>query len=91
MEHLAGGYASTFDQASDVVYFIINVDSKIATPDWIVTTYVQRNWVEVFYRKAKGWLGLSEYQVRDYRSLIMHFILVFCAYYLFYDTLKLED
>ena len=72
--------ASTFDKASDVDYFITNVDSKIATPDWIVTTYAQRNWVEVFYREAKGWLGLSEYQVRDYRSLIRHFILVFCAY-----------
>ena len=72
--------ASNFEQASDVDYFITNVDSKIATPDWIVTTYAQRNWVEVFYREAKGWLGLSEYQVRDYRSLIRHFILVFCAY-----------
>ncbi len=39
-----------------------------------------RNWVEVFYREAKGWLGLKEYQVRDYRSLMRHFILVFCAY-----------
>jgi hypothetical protein len=36
--------------------------------------------VEVFYREAKGWLGLSEYQVRDKRSLLRHFILVFCAY-----------
>jgi len=72
--------ASTFDSSSDVDYFVTNVDSTIATPDWIVTTYAQRNWVEVFYREAKGWLGLSEYQVRDYRSLIRHFILVFCAY-----------
>ena len=72
--------ASTFDQASDIDYFITNVDSTLATPDWIVATYAQRNWVEVFYREAKGWLGLSEYQVRDYRSLIRHFILVFCAY-----------
>lgn len=72
--------ASTFDQASDVDYFITNVESTKATADWIVTTYSQRNWVEVFYREAKGWLGLSEYQVRDYRSLIRHFMLVFCAY-----------
>ncbi|MBD1841062.1 IS701 family transposase [Coleofasciculus sp. FACHB-64] len=72
--------ASTFDSSSDVDYFITNVDSNIATPDWIVATYAQRNWVEVFYREAKGWLGLSEYQVRDYRSLLRHFILVFCAY-----------
>jgi hypothetical protein len=72
--------ASTFDQASDVDYFITNVDPSTATANWIVTTYAQRNWVEVFYREAKGWLGLSEYQVRDYRSLLRHFILVFCAY-----------
>lgn len=72
--------ASTFNQASDIDYFITNIDSTIATAEWIVTIYAQRNWVEVFYREAKGWLGLSEYQVRDYRSLIRHFILVFCAY-----------
>ena len=29
---------------------------------------------------AKGWLGLREYQVREKRSLMRHFILVFCAY-----------
>lgn len=43
-------------------------------------TYSQRNWVEVFYREAKGWLGLKEYQVRDAKSLKRHWILVFCAY-----------
>jgi SRSO17 transposase len=72
--------ASTFNSSSDIDYFITNVDSSTATAEWIVTTYAQRNWVEVFYREAKGWLGLSEYQVRDYRSLLRHFILVFCAY-----------
>jgi hypothetical protein len=72
--------ASTFDQASDIDYLITNIDSSVATTEWIVTSYAQRNWVEVFYREAKGWLGLKEYQVRDYRSLIRHFILVFCAY-----------
>ena len=72
--------ASTFTGASEIDYLITNVDSSKATADWIVTTYSQRNWVEVFYREAKGWLGLKEYQIRDYRSLIRHFILVFCAY-----------
>ena len=72
--------ASTFDQASDIDYFITNVGSSTATAEGIVITYAQRNWVEVFYREAKGWLGLSEYQIRDYRSLVRHFILVFCAY-----------
>lgn len=72
--------APTFTQATDVDYFLTNVDPKIVTPEWIVSTYSQRNWVEVFYREAKGWLGLKEYQVRHKRSLLRHFILVYCAY-----------
>lgn len=44
--------ASTFSQANDIDYFITNVDCSIATAEWIVTTYSQRNWVEVFYREA---------------------------------------
>ena len=72
--------AATFFEATDIDYFITNVSASIATPKWIVDTYGQRNWVEVFYREAKGWLGLKEYQVRDKRSLTRHFTLVFCAY-----------
>ncbi|BBD67714.1 transposase [Nostoc commune NIES-4072] len=72
--------ASTFSEATDIDYFITNVSTSTVTPEWIVNTYSQRNWVEVFYREAKGWLGLKEYQVRDKRSLLRHFILVFCAY-----------
>jgi SRSO17 transposase len=72
--------AATFTDATDIDYFITNVSSSIVTPRWIVDTYGHRNWVEVFYREAKGWLGLKEYQVREQRSLLRHFILVFCAY-----------
>jgi len=72
--------AATFSQATDVDYFITNANPNIVTPEWIVSTYSQRNWVEVFYREVKGWLGLKEYQVRRKRSLERHFILVFCAY-----------
>ncbi|MCP6761972.1 MAG: IS701 family transposase [Fischerella sp. CENA71] len=72
--------AETFSEATDIDYFITNVGSSIVTPQWIVDTYSQRNWVEVFYREAKGWLGIKEYQVRDKKSLLRHFILVFCAY-----------
>ena len=72
--------APTFEEADDIDYFITNVNSNIATSQWFVDTYSQRNWVEVFYREAKGWLGLKEYQVRDRFSLKKHFILVFCAY-----------
>ncbi|HIK04657.1 MAG TPA: IS701 family transposase [Trichormus sp. M33_DOE_039] len=72
--------AATFSEATDIDYFITNFSSSIVTPQWIVDTYSHRNWVEVFYREAKGWLGLKEYQVRDKTSLLRHFILVFCAY-----------
>ena len=72
--------ADTFEEATDIDYFITNVNPTKVTPQWVVETYSQRNWVEVFYREAKGWLGLKEYQVRHKRSLLRHFILVFCAY-----------
>jgi hypothetical protein len=72
---------STFSQATtDIDHFMTNVSSSIVTPQWIVTTYSQKNWVEVFYREAKRWLGLKQYQVRDNSSLLHHFILVFYAY-----------
>jgi len=72
--------APVFEDAEDIDYLITNVEGEIVTEEWIVETYGQRNWVEVFYREAKGWLGLSEYQVREKKSLERHFILVFCAY-----------
>ena len=72
--------SKNFNDASDIDYFITNVESETATGEWFVKTYSHRNWLEVFYREAKGWLGLKEYQVRDARSLMRPFILVFCAY-----------
>jgi hypothetical protein len=72
--------APVFEDAEDIDYLITNVEGEKVTEQWIVETYSERNWVEVFYREAKGWLGLSEYQVREKKSLERHFILVFCAY-----------
>lgn len=72
--------APNFEEAEDIDYLITNVEGEIVTEQWVVDTYGQRNWVEVFYREAKGWLGLKEYQVREKKSLQRHFILVFCAY-----------
>ncbi|MBE9045007.1 IS701 family transposase [Pleurocapsales cyanobacterium LEGE 10410] len=72
--------ARHFEDAEDIDYLITNVEGEIVTEQWIVETYSERNWVEVFYREAKGWLGLSEYQVREKKGLERHFILVFCAY-----------
>jgi SRSO17 transposase len=72
--------AASFYEATDVSYLITNVAHEKATCEWIVKTYSHRNWVEVFYREAKGWLGLREYQARSIKSLERHLILVFCAY-----------
>lgn len=71
---------STLNEKTEIDYFMTNASQEIATPEWFAQTYSQRNWVEVFYREAKGWLGLSEYQVRDKKSLERHWILVFTAY-----------
>ncbi len=35
-----------------VDYLITNVEGEIVTEQWIVETYSERNWVEVFYREA---------------------------------------
>ncbi len=72
--------APAFEDAEDIDYLITNVEAEKVTEQWIVETYSQRNWVEVFSREAQGWLGLSEYQVREKKSLERHFILVFAAY-----------
>lgn len=66
--------ADSWEKATDVDYLLTNVESSRVTAKWIVETYSQRNWIEVFYREAKGWLGLKEYQVRDKKSLLKHFV-----------------
>jgi hypothetical protein len=72
--------ASTRVQATEVDYLLTNSKNQLLSAAWVAQTYSQRNWVEVFYREAKGWLGWSEYQVRDAKSLKRHWILVFTAY-----------
>ncbi|MDE5069424.1 MAG: IS701 family transposase, partial [Trichodesmium sp. St4_bin8_1] len=66
--------------ATEIDYLITNKSDKTVTGEWIVTTFCQRDYIQKFYRKAKGWLGLKEYQMRHKTSLIRHFILVFVAY-----------
>ncbi|BAQ63692.1 mobile element protein [Geminocystis sp. NIES-3709] len=71
--------APSFEKSTDIDYLMTNETGEKVCANWIVETYTSRNWIEVFYREIKGWLGLSEYQVRNKRSLMRHFILVFCA------------
>jgi len=44
--------AATFSTATEVDYLITNATREKAIDEWVVTTYSQRNWVEVFYREA---------------------------------------
>lgn len=71
---------SSISEATEIDYLITNKQYKSVTEEWIVKTYSDRNYIEKFYREAKGWLGLKEYQVRDKTSMRRHFILVFVAY-----------
>lgn len=72
--------APSFDTATEVDYFLTNAPIGTATAAWIATEYSSRNWIEVFYREAKGWLGMAEYQVRSKRTIYRHWMLVFLAY-----------
>lgn len=72
--------APCWEDATEVDYSLTNAPDEQLSTQWLATTYSQRNWIEVFYREAKGWLGLSEYQVRDAKSLRRQWILVFTAF-----------
>ena len=41
--------APLFEDAEDIDYLITNIESEKVTEQWIVDTYSERNWVEVFY------------------------------------------
>ena len=72
--------ASSPELATEIDYLITNAQGEKVTAEWIVKKFSQRNYIEKFYREAKGWLGLKEYQMRKKERLLRHFILVFLAY-----------
>ena len=72
--------ASSVKSATEIDYLITNESGDKVTGEWMIKTFSNRNYIEKFYREAKGWLGLKEYQIRKKESLIRHFILVFTAY-----------
>ncbi|MBE9047534.1 transposase [Pleurocapsales cyanobacterium LEGE 10410] len=72
--------ASSPESATEIDYLITNESGSRVTGEWIVKTFSNRNYIEKFYREAKGWLGLKEYQMRKKERLLRHFILVFTAY-----------
>ncbi len=72
--------ASSPEKATEIDYLITNKQGEKISGSWFVKTFSNRNYIEQFYREAKGWLGLKEYQVRKKERLMRHFILVFVAY-----------
>ena len=72
--------AATLEDATEVDYYLANEISDLATGRWIAQSYSRRNWVEVFYRESKGWLGITDYEVRDELSMHRHWTLVFVAH-----------
>lgn len=72
--------APTFEEATEMDYYLTNEISDLATGKWIAQSYSRRNWVEVFYRESKGWLGITDYEVRDELSMHRHWIMVFVAH-----------
>jgi hypothetical protein len=80
--------APSVEEATEIDYFITNETGEVAKPAWVASNYSARNWIEVFYRETKGWLGMAEYQVRDCRSIMRHWHLVFNAFtFLMYQRL----
>ena len=45
--------ASSIEDATEIDYFITNVEPSKVTPEWIVNSSRSRNWIEVFYREAE--------------------------------------
>jgi hypothetical protein len=46
--------AKTFEKATDIDYFITNVDPNKVTPQWVVETYSQRNDLRSFLQRSQG-------------------------------------
>ena len=72
--------ASSPEEATEIDYLVTNKLGDEVTAEWFVKTFSKRNYIEQFYREAKGWLGLKEYQLRKKERCYRHFILVFTAY-----------
>lgn len=51
-----------------------------ASLEEVVRLYGLRNWVEQSYKQVKSTLGWAEYQVRNSRAILRHWILVYCAF-----------
>ncbi len=65
--------APTWQQATKVDYFIRNIKLENLTTEWVVTTYGQRKWVEVFYRDVKQWFPMERMPSSKFHQLTLAF------------------
>jgi len=65
------------DQTS---YLYTNIPASQVPAAEIAVLYSFREWIEVFYRQAKGELGWHDWQIRQDQAIVRHWQLVFCAY-----------
>ena len=74
--------APVFEEAEDIDYLITNFEGEIVTEQWIVDTYSQRNWVEVFYREALMMVGVKRISSSGKKELRKTFYLgILCLYF----------
>lgn len=45
-------------QKTELRHYLGGLLGEKITEEWLVKKYSERNWIEVFYREVKGWLGL---------------------------------
>lgn len=63
--------APAVEDASEISHFLTNETKEVATPAWFAESYSDRNWIEVFYRETKGWLGMTD-RISSQRQLFDH-------------------
>lgn len=63
---------------AEVSYFISNATEL--RDETVIRYYHRRNWIEVFYREVKDFLGADEYQVRSMDRILRHWTLCIVTY-----------
>lgn len=63
---------------ADIQYYLSN--AVMLRDANIIRQYHLRNWVEVFYREVKDFIGADDYQVRSMERVMRHWTLCFVAY-----------
>jgi SRSO17 transposase len=63
---------------AEVSYFISNATEL--RDDTVIRYYHRRNWIEVFYREVKNFLGADDYQVRSMDRILRHWTLCIVTY-----------